>query len=219
MSGNHNNSGVPPAPSKDLVEMWGISLGRQQHIDTLNGVIKDLRNQLIRAQQRADTYEKLYHNLLNKTQKSSPKKRAPASKPKKRAPAGETKTNKKKANPNKKPIIKEINQTMKKITKKSGNTVAFPPISLTDCTMKQAKDYLSKMKKYEKITNAVAEHTKEMKKRGVSTPEYDVGAIINRFPTLKMGEIKNYLKKDLPKKQKKTKKMPPNILKSLRDIQ
>ena len=166
----------------------GISLGRQQHIETLNGVVKDLRNQLIRAQQRADTYEKLYHGLLNKTQKSA--MRAPASKPKKRAPVGETKTNKKKANPNKKPIIKEINQTMKKITKKSGNTVAFPPISLTDCTMKQAKDYLAKMKKYEKITNAVAEHTKEMKKRGVSTPEYDVGAIINKFPTLKMGEIK-----------------------------
>ena len=98
--------------------------------------------------------------------------------------------------------------------RKSNNTVPFNQIS-AEMDMKKLKAYLARCNKIEKVCDIVTQHKKEMAKRGISQCEYDIGCIISRFPTLQIGEIRKYLKKDLPKQRKKPAKK--SIITQLRE--
>ena len=82
--------------------------------------------------------------------------------------------------------------------------------------MKKLKAYLARCNKIEKVCDIVTQHKKEMAKRGISQCEYDIGCIVRRYPDLKVGEIRKYLKNDLPKLKKKPAKKK-SIISQLRE--
>jgi len=164
------------------------------------------KNRVIFAQKKQiQLMEKMNKNLV----KALGGKVTTISRPKKAAKTAKytsiNNTSNKKSNTSQEKTKKDIKKVADRIKLKSNNTVPFNE-SLADKDMKGLKAYLARCNKVEKITDIVIKHKKEMEKRCVQYSEYDIGCIINKFPTLKIGEIRKYLKKDLPTQRKKQRK-------------
>ena len=201
----------------------------QALLDNKSGQIQKLKltlsekDRVLFAQRKQiQLMEKMNKNLVKAlgakvTTISRPKKAAKKAAKKAGKSTGESKTGSKKSNAAQEKIKKDIQRVIGRIKSKSDNTVHFneTPPYLVNKDMKTLKAYMARCNKIEKITDIVIAHKKEMGKRGVQGSEYDIGCIMNRFPTLQIGEIRKYLKKDLPRQRKKPAKK--SIITQLRE--
>ena len=167
------------------------------------------------------TLEKINEGLLktiaaiSKPSKKMTKKIEKAKKQKKSAKktTGETKRQNS-LNTAKKKKIKQIQNLYEKNKEMSVNTVSMPDPLSENSKMADIDKELSKQKKIKKICESVKKHQKEMVKQGVAQA-YDIGQIIS-INGLNIGSINKYLKKDLPRNNRRD--IPRiNILNSLRD--
>lgn len=167
------------------------------------------------------TLEKINKGLLktiaaiSKPSKKMTKKIEKAKKQKKSAKktTGETKRQNS-LNTAKKKKIKQIQNLYEKNKEMSVNTVSIPDPLSENSKMADIDKELSKQKKIKKICESVKKHQKEMEKQGVAQA-YDIGQIIS-INGLNIGSINKYLKKDLPRNNRRD--IPRiNILNSLRD--
>ena len=192
------------AEQKLMIEcqrLQAIVDNKSGQIQKLKIALSEKERTLYAEKKKVQLMERMNKNLL----KALGTKMGTISKPKKATKkVAESKTGNKKSNSNKEKIKKDILKVMERIKFKSDNTVpATSQTYLENKDMKTLKVYLARCKKIEKITDIVLAHKKEMAKKGIQHSEYDIGCIINKYPTLKVGEIRQYLKRDLPTRRKK----------------
>lgn len=212
------------AEQKLMIEcqrLQALSDNKSGQIQKLKLALAERDRALFAQRKQIQLMEKMNKNLVKAlgakvTTISRPKKAAKKA-AKKAKSTGESKTGSKKSNAAQEKIKKDIQKAIGRIKSKSDNTVHFneTPSYLVNKDMKTLKAYLARCNKIEKITDIVIAHKKEMAKRGVQSCEYDIGCIMSRFPTLKVGEIRQYLKKDLPRQRKKPAKK--SIITQLRE--
>lgn len=205
--------GWSAAEQKLMIEcqrLQALSDNKSGQIQKLKLALAEKDRALFAQRKQLQLMEKMNKTLVKAlgakvTTISRPKKAPKKTAKKATKSTGESKTGKKKSNSNQEKVKKIIQKVMGHIKSKSNNTVHldYTPSYLENKDMKTLKAYLTRCNKIEKITDIVIAHKKEMTKRGVQRSEYDIGCIISMFPTLKVGEIRNYLKKDLPRQRKK----------------
>ena len=188
--------------------LQALADNRAGEIQRLKLALAEKNRAIIAQKAQIQLMEKMNKNLVKAlgtkvTTISKPKKAVKKTGKMVTKPAGESKSAQK-SNSIKEQIKKDIGKVMERVKRKSGNTV--PLNSIVNMELKELKVQLAQWKKKEKITDIVVEHKKEMGKRGIHDCQYDVGRIMNIHPSLKVGEIRKYLKKDLPTSKKKQQK-------------
>ena len=174
--------------------------------------VQRLQSALDAEKKRNQELMKIIHRLSGQPQ---PAKRITKKVNRVKSSAGETKSSKKqdKNLPQKKAVCAQIAKINTQIRNKSGNTVDIQTVHIS-MQMSVLKKALARKKKIMKIIEVVEKHKTEMRKRGVQDPNYDIGQIISKHPELKMKDVRQFLKRDLPTR---TRNPTPNILNSLRN--
>ena len=167
--------------------------------------VQRLQSALDSEKKRNGELMKIIHRLSGKVTSTKKAKK----------PVGETKssTRQDKNLPQKKAVCAEIAKINTRIKNKSANTVGIQIVHIS-MTLSVLKKALARKKKIMKIIETVEKHKTDMRKRGIQNPNYDIGQIISKYPDMKMKDIRQFLKKDIPKRARKP---TPNILNSLRN--